>query len=72
MDYTRLLHGRELCLGSSQLVQIKVTSFFKNLRPGLGEEMVGDRMARQRGGKTVEGQDIWELKEQIGDTLGSG
>ena len=71
-DDAQLLHGVELSIGSGKLFWIQAVSFGKNWRSRLGEKMVADRMARRRGCETIKGQKIWELKEQIGDALGSG
>ena len=66
------LHDGELSLGSSQFVRVQVARFDKNWRTWHGEKMVEDRMTRRRSCKTVRGQNIRELKEQVVDTLGRG
>ena len=52
--------------------QQDLARFGKTWSTWLGEKMVEEGMTRRRGCETVGGQNIRELKEQVGDTLGSG
>ena len=65
------LLGGEFSLGGSKFVRVQATRFGKNWRTCLGEQMVADGMTRWRSCKTVRGEDILELFQQLLDLLRS-
>ena len=48
-----------------------MAGFGKNWLARLSKKIVAERIKMRRGGKTIGGEDVWELQEQVGDTLRS-
>ena len=71
-DNASFLHGGELSLGNSKLIRIKAVGFGKNRRSRVCEKMVKDQVVGQRNCKTIGGEDIRKLGEEVGDTLWGG
>ena len=46
--------------------------FLEHRRMGKGQQVIADLVARQRGSETIRREDIWELREEVGDALRSG
>ena len=67
-DNASLLHGGELSLGNSKVMGIQAVGFGKNGGSRVCEEMV----ARRRSCKTIGGEDIRNLREEVGDALWGG